>query len=39
MEPDVIWELFEKTGAPAFYLLYRQALKAQEEQEQMPVSA
>ena len=39
MEPDVIWELFVKTGAPVFYLLYCQALKTQEEREQMPVSA
>ncbi len=39
MEPEVIWRLFEQTGAPAFYLLYRQALCEKEERELVPASA
>ena len=34
MEPAVFWSLFMDTGAPEFYLLYRQALEEAE-----PVSA
>ena len=34
MNPEMIWNLFAKTGAPQLYLLYLQALRDAE-----PVSA
>ena len=34
MDSDFLWELFEDTGAPEVYLLYKKALRQAE-----PVSA
>jgi len=28
MESEILWALFEDTGAPEFYLMYRQAIGA-----------
>ncbi len=39
MDSDTIWKLFTLTGAPAAYLLYRQAKREEEERERMPASA
>lgn len=39
MDAEALWSLFAQTGAPVFYLLYRQTRKDEEERETMPVSA
>lgn len=39
MDADMIWRLFVLTGAPEFYLLYKQTVNVQKEKGQVPVPA
>ncbi len=39
MDTDMIWRLFVLTGAPEFYLLYKQTVNVQKEKGQVPVPA